>query len=81
MAEGTVIAPCVEVGTAGLPREPPPSDASPLETVYVQVMPVAESVHVSAHTAAAVANTKPNANAQILIPVAIFIVASFLPLF
>ncbi len=46
--EGTTIAPLVEVGTAVEDDEPPPSDALPLETVYVHVMPSTVSVSAQA---------------------------------
>ena len=44
--EGIAIPPLVDVGTAVCDDEPPPSDASLLDTVYVHVMP--STVAVSA---------------------------------
>ena len=75
MAVGTTIAPCVDVGTAGFPSEPPPTLALPPVTVYVQVMPVAGSVHVSAmsgEAASSMPHTRLDFISRLVVLVAIF---------
>ena len=47
---GIVIVPDVDVTTAGDDELPPPSDASPFETVYVHVMPLTVSVSAKAES-------------------------------
>ena len=45
--DGIVIAPVVAVGTAVADDEPPPIEAAPFDTLYVQVMPFTVSVAAS----------------------------------
>ena len=42
--DGIVIAPVVAVGTAVADDEPPPIEAVPFDTVYIQVMPFTVSL-------------------------------------